>query len=366
MTKPEDVTRSSFLLFAAVAGCVHAAPQPVFVPPVCGSAPAPVQKAAAPTAPHASACFRHGRPKAIEVQKKEEAPFCAGIDGAELARVEARIRKDLVVHWKPSKLVIDFGCDVLAPDVRDVVLEDGSGHGGTLRIAHFVRGPSSVNVRLIASSHYYNAGTVISTARMGPADFDALVAHARVAVLARPHLIPLAQPPNTVLGGSASFSSNDFHLRLALTDDAGHVIDRSFTGYDSSMEQEAVVPMRIATERFEAAIDSLQFAPEAGPTDADKELFARRFLAAMKNDALTDWWVRERFVALAGALGTVDIVPALAQVAEEKGAGAADRNRPVALAAIATLTGWDPRKDDMGKVRAIDDAAALAAQECAP
>ena len=349
-----------------LAGCAHAPPppQPVFVPPVCAVAPAPREPER--PLPHASACFRNGRPKAVVLEKKEEFPFCAAIDAAELARVEARLRKEIVVYRKPSKLVVDFGCDALTSSVGEVVLEDGSGHGGTLRIVRFERTPSSVDVHMIASSHYFNAGTVISTARMGTADFDAMVVEARVAVLAKPHLIPLSVPSNGFgLGMSGSFSSNDFHLALALRDEEGHLVARHFTGYESSDAQEAILPMRMATERFEAALGSLAFTKEPAPTDDDKALFVRQFLAAM-NGEHPFWWITERYVALAAELGTIDVVPTLVRIAQKKGDASADRTRPVALAAIAALTGWDPRVDERGKPRDLDAAAAAAANECAP
>ena len=350
------------LSFAAVlVGCGHAAPpvQPVFVPPPCVNAPHENQLAR-PEPPHESACYRKARPKTIVLEKKEEFEYCTGIDGAEMARVEARIRKDFVVHRKPSKLVIDFGCDDLRSDVPEVVLEDGSGHGGTLRIVRFRRAGQHVDVKMIASSHYFVKGTEISNAQMGVTDFDAMVAQARVAVLAKPHLVPLALPAGAIHVAGGSHTSNDFHLGLRLSDDEDHAIDRHFTGYESSDAQGEILPMRIATERFEALLGTLAFTKEPAATDDDKDLFVRRFLAAMREKPF--WWITERFVALAGELGTIDIVPALVKIAQRKGEASADRTRPVALAAIAALTGWDPRKDAKDE----DEAAANALKECAP
>jgi hypothetical protein len=142
-------------------------------------------------------------------------------------------------------------------------------------------------------------------------------------------------------------------------DDEDHVIDRHFTGYDSSDAQGEILPMRLATERFETTIAALAFTKTVAPADDDKDLFVRRFLAAAREKPF--WWVNERFVALAGELGTIDIVPALVAIAQKKGEASADRTRPVALAAIATLTGWDPRKGVKGE----DEAAANALRECA-
>lgn len=294
------------------------------------------------------------------LEKKEDYEYCTGIDGAEMARVEARLRKDFVVHRKPSKLVIDFDCDAISVGAaREVVLEDGSGHGGSLRIVRFRRAAMHVDVKMIAYSHYFNKGTEISTAQMGVADFDSMVAQARVAVLAKPHLVPLALTPGAVHAIGGSHSSNDFHLGLRIADDEDHVIERHFTGYEGSDAQGEILPMRMATERLESTLASLAFTKEPAATDDDKDLFVRRFLAAMRDKPF--WWITERFVALAAELGTIDIVPSLVTIAQKKGDASADRARPVALAAIAALTGWDPREGAKDE----DEAASRALRECA-
>jgi len=341
-------------------GCGHApSNQAVFVPPPCVNV-AHEDKPALPPPLRESACFKKGRPKTIVLEKKEEYEYCTGIDGAEMARVEARIHKDFVVHRKPSKLVIDYDCDdIQIGAAREVVLEDGSGHGGSLRIIRFRRAAMHVDVKMIAYSHYFNKGTEISTSQMSVADFDAMVAQARVAVLAKPHLVPLAMTPGAVHAIGGSHTSNDFHLGLRIADDEDHTIERHFTGYEGSDAQGAILPMRMATERFETTVASLAFAKEPAVTDDDKDLFVRRFLAAMRDKPF--WWITERFTALAADLGTIDIVPALVKIAEKKGEASADRTRPVALAAIAALTGWDPRKDAKDE----DEAAANATRECA-
>jgi hypothetical protein len=215
---------------------------------------------------------------------------------------------------------------------------------------------------MIASSHYFKKSTEISNAQMSVKDFDAMVAQARVAVLAKPHLVALAQPPGSIHLGGGSFTSNDFHLGLRLTDDEGHVVDRHFSGYDSSDAQAAIPPMRMATERFESTLGTLSFTKQPNVTDDDRDLFVRRFLATMRGEK-PFWWITERFVALAVELGTVDIVPALVKIAQNKGEASADRTRPVALAAIAAITGWDPRKDAHDD---DDEAAARVLKECAP
>ncbi|MBK6515573.1 MAG: hypothetical protein IPG04_16045 [Polyangiaceae bacterium] len=61
---------------------------------------------------------------------------------------------------------------------------------------------------------------------------DQLLASSRVAMLARPHFVRLHDPKDAFGSMSASFSSNDFHLRLTLIDEAGRATDQGFTGYE--------------------------------------------------------------------------------------------------------------------------------------
>ena len=83
----------------------------------------------------------------------------------------------------------------------------------------------------------------------------------RVAMVARLHDVPLLAANGSIGGLSASFSSNDFHLRIRLEDAPGHALDRSFTGYDSSYDQESRLPMQLAADPVQGALAPVQFAP---------------------------------------------------------------------------------------------------------
>ena len=198
------------------------------------------------------------------------------------------------------------------------------------------------------------------------ADFEALIARTRVALVAKPHLVLLYNPKSLGISlGGISTSSHDFYLRLHLVGSTTHPIDRAFSGYDSSDAQDQTLPMRLATAPIDALLASLPLAPQPTITADDKALFSRRFLATM-SDAPKQywWWVEERFVALAPRFGTIDIVPLLAKIATWPSGSSSDRIRPVALEAIATITGWDPRVDEHGKTRSTEEAARIAVKEC--
>ena len=355
---------SAWILAVIVPMAACATPPPVAPLPRAPVTPvAPVTQAPVPV--HESTCWAKGRPQPIVATKKDDSTFCAPIDGAELSRVEAKVRKELVDYQKPSKLVVDFGCDLAWGPLKEVIFEDGSGHGGSLRLVRFHRSLSIVEVRVLGSSHYQNPGFAVDTAQMSAKDLDALVARSRVAMLARPHFIPLFTP-GAGLGLSGMSSSNDFHLRLRLVDERGRTTDRHFTGYDSSNTQEEVVPMRLAAEPFEKLLSTIKLTREPSVTEEDKAFFMERFLETMHGDAHAYWWIKERLVALSSTFGTIDAVPALVALTKQKGGGSVERTRDAAVTSIAAITGWDPRIDAQGRPRTIDQAVAAIAKECVP
>ncbi len=203
-------------------------------------------------------CWTKGRPsKTAPTRVLDAHPYCARLDMNEVARVEARVRKDFVVTEPPSKLVVDFGCEVAHGTVQEVFFEDGSGHGGTLRIVRFKR----------------DGGRIVS--------FDALIKSVRVPLLVRPHLVRMFDPNAKSLHvGGVSSSSRDFHLRLSFVDEEGRVTDRGFTGYESSTAQGDILPMNLATEPIQKLLAATSFTT-APATDEDRRMFTERFAVTL-------------------------------------------------------------------------------------
>jgi hypothetical protein len=279
-----------------------------------------------------------------------------------VARAEAQVRKRYDTSFAgPHKLVVDFGCDVAFPTVDEAVFEDGSGHGGTLRIVHMSRMGSTFAVRAYSLSHYYGPGLTLTAGTIPAPRLDALLARARVQMLARPHLIELQEDDGTGGSGGGSFSSNDFHLRLSLVDSAGRRTDRGFTGYESSDSQDERLPMEIASEPLITAIAALPMS-KAEITEEDRRFFSERFLLTMQG--APEWWVKERYIAMGAQLGTISTIPALVRVAAEARGATAERQRLLVFDAVQGITGWDPRKSDAGTVLSSDEAARALAVEC--
>ncbi|MBA3542339.1 MAG: hypothetical protein H0T79_22175 [Deltaproteobacteria bacterium] len=358
--------RSPALLVMFVSACttphVVCPTPPVVVrePPAPVVAPPPLADAR-PTS--GAQCWAKGRPTLAPPQPATDpAPSCNALDMGEHAKVEARVRKEFVVYEKPSKLVVDFGCDVASEQVREVVFEDGSGHGGSLRIVRFRREPDSVIVRMIDSAHYRDAHLGIRTATVDLAKFDALIASSRVALLARPHLIRLVDPKRGIGIGGGAGSSNDFHLALAIIDLEGKVTAGQFTGYSSSLGQERSLPLRLASAPIEQLLAATTFRDEVA-TDADRQMFMAQFTRTMRGDPY--WWVKERYVALAAELGTLAAVPTLVALLDAPAGASEDRTRAAAVDAIIALTGWNARLAPDGSTRSPEATIAAVRADCA-
>ena len=339
-----------------------ATPDVVVVAPLVPPAVLPaIPSTAATTEPRESPCWKNGRPKSKAIAETSTT-WCNPFDRAELARVEGQIRSQYVLYNKPAKLVVDFGCDVAGETIAEATLEDGSGHGGSLRLVRFQRtNDVTVRLRRVAWSHYFDVGLTIESGEIGTPDFDRLVSRSRVALLVRPHAIPL-KVTNGAIGFSMMSSSHDYHLRLRLEDAEALATDRSFTGYESSGAQEESLPLKLATDPWEAALQTVTWSKALAPTDDDRAFFTARFTETFAKKPY--WWIGERFVAMAAELGTVDLLPLLAKIANERGSASVDRTRAAALGAIAKISGWDPRVGPRGEPRSIDEAAATAASAC--
>lgn len=274
---------------------------------------------------------------------------------------ERVLRKRFESTWGVHKLVVDFGCDSVAEDVRDIDFEDGSGHGGSLRIFHFTREPGDTyDLRAIAYNDRYNPGIFYARTTIEAKKLDAALPAARVAMLAKMHDVSLYRGSSISLGASTSFSSNDFHLRVRIADSTGNFLDRGFTGYQSSYDQEARLPMELAAEPLQTALAKITFAKDV-PTQADRELFVRHFLVTF--DQKPSWWVGERLLEMAPVLGSADIVPAIVDWLVQ-GDKRDTRIREEAVAALAAITGLDLRKDEGNADRPLEEVIADYVREC--
>ncbi|HTR56520.1 MAG TPA: hypothetical protein VMJ10_37860 [Kofleriaceae bacterium] len=276
------------------------------------------------------------------------------------------IAKDFepVIHG--GKLRVDYGCDGLGEHVREIVVETGSGHGGSLSLW---RARRSAAGRYDVLGIAYRDSSTIRPAKHPPYELvtgtveltEADVARIRAAVTAAIGEDDPPPRPDSFPGMTSSFSSADFHISIRLVDDDGRAVERRFTGYGGNMDQQRYLGLRAAQPAL-APITSLASAPGA-PTADTRELFAERFVASVP--AFDDdfyWWVKERYVDLAWHFGTPAVIPGLLSrlhVTKPKDRSQVD-TRDHALAALAAITGWDARRE----TRSADDAAARYLAAC--
>lgn len=326
--------------------------------------PPPVAVVVDSPPPKASRCV-YPRVPAAPAPKATE-PSCNLLPEKAVIDVEKTLRTRFAPTSTTHKLVVDFGCDEVDDDVRTIEFEDGSGHGGSLRIFRLTALPGPTpryDVRAIAYASYYNAGFAFARTEIDGTNLVHALEKVRVAMVARLHDVMLLAANGSIGGLSASFSSNDFHLRIRLEDTMSRALDRSFTGYDSSYDQESRLPMQLASEPVLAAIAGVQFAPGV-PTAQDRELFQTHFARTFA--AVVPWWIAERMLEMAPTLGSNQLVPAIIswlKHSDPKGSGM-ERIRGKAVAALVAITGLDLRKDAEGADRPLEEVVREYVAEC--
>ncbi len=290
------------------------------------------------------------------------APPCHRPSATNALAVRAAITKRYLKKHERGKVEVAFGCDGLAPGIREIVIESGGGHGGTLALWRARRGAGpSYDVRGIV----YAGASMVRAARSPPFELASGRAavpdlgFVRAALSASVREVEPPPRPGTVHVGSFSTSSRDFHALVRLVDDDGRVLERRYTGYAGSSGQDVYLGLEAAL----GALDRITtIAPAGGtPTAGDRQLFAERFAAAVPHfDDAFAWWVMERYVDLARYLGSPATIPGLLT---RLTFATPDRSkvdaREGAVDALARITGWDARTG-----ATIEQAAARYLVEC--
>lgn len=258
----------------------------------------------------------------------------------------AAITKDFHATQDGGKARVVFPCDGLGKQIDEIILETGSGHGGSLSLFRARRNGASYDVRGIA----YRGASMMSKAANPPfervagsvtLDLERL----RAATTAEITEVFPPRKPDEFPGMSGTMSSRDFHIVIRLVDSDGRSVERSFTGYESSSDQSKFLGLSVAQQAL-SPITSLASTKAAIDAD-DRALFTDRFNAAVPHfDEPFRWWVMERYVDLARFLGTPKVIAGLLTRMTVPKPGDRSRTdaRRDALEALANITGWDARK----------------------
>ncbi len=282
--------------------------------------------------------------------------------------VPARVQNDLRANFQKgfsptvtgAKLAARFDCDPLGR-VSELVYEYGGGHGQDLALVRFRLKDGRVDALRISRPSFYVRNASAFEVERGDFDSGAWIAGLptiRGALLAK---LEEKAPPNAN-SGSGFFSSNNWHGLVKLSDEAGRVFERGFTGYSSSVEQLRSLPLSAAVAVLDPIVDKVAWRP--APVDEDvRSFFVERFLSAGPERAA--WWVKERLVILSPHTGTPALVPKLVELAQDtKNDASVERTREAAVDALAVLAGFDARNDARGKRLPVEEVAAAYARAC--
>jgi hypothetical protein len=283
------------------------------------------------------------------------------------AAIEKTITASIVKDYYPErggKPSVTFPCDGLGPKIFEIVVENGGGHGGGLGLWRAKRrADGKFDVRGIqyrGSSMIHKATAIPHEQASGVVALPDLD-KARAAMTAKITEVLPPKKDGETFGMSGSFSSRDFHVVLRLVDDEGRVVEKRYTGYQTSSDQDNYLGLEIAQAAL-APVWQLEPDPALAADDDDRAFFAASFAAAVPHfDDSSYWWVMERYVDLARFLGTRAVIGGL--LTRLTVSGKADRSkidaRTDALDALAKITGWDTRKG-----KSVDAAAKAYLDAC--
>src|SRR5687768_7147735 len=176
----------------------------------------------------------HAEPKPRCVVEKPPITKASSAKPAPCHKASATIAKEISASiakaFHPEqggKPAVTFPCDGLGPKIFEIVVENGSGHGGSLGLWRAKRrtdGKFDVRgIQYRGSSMTHQATAVPHAQASGVVDLPALD-KVRAAMTATVKEVLPPKQAGESFSRSGSFSSRDFHLVLRLVDDEGRVV----------------------------------------------------------------------------------------------------------------------------------------------
>jgi len=301
-------------------------------------------------------------PVAAAAAKKLKAPKCHKPAAKVQKVVRDAVVKDFHVTKTGGRADVSFPCDGLGPKIREITVEGGGGHGGSLNLWIAQRVGTDWDVHGLLYREGKTAKVLTATGKVALPDLEAV----RAGVSAKIKEVAPPPPKNGMYGISGSSSSRDFHILIRLVDDDGRVVEKQYTGYASSSDQNDYLGLEAALAALAPMTDLADKATEQpAPSDDDRAFFARQFNAAIprfEDDFY--WWVMERFVGMARVVGSPAVIDGLlTRLTLVKNDRSHTDARTDALEALAKITGWDARE---GGKKTDEQAAASYRAECRP
>ena len=279
---------------------------------------------------------------------------------------------ELTKRYRPrrpgSTLRIDHDCDGLGARIERLDWAFGAGHGFNLSLVRFERRGDDylawrLDYRELSSTSTLPPPPTVAVGRLPASEVERAIAGVRAALTSRLVEVEPQAPPGVILGLSGFSSSRDFHSAIELADGDRRKSYR-FTGYESSTHQDTYLPLLLAETHLRPLLERLALRDDP-IDDGDRVTFASFFAAEAPHfDDPFNWWVKERYVALAEPFGTPALVPLLVERLRPGSDRSTSDTRNDALDALAKLLGADPRLDPAGEPRPQDEVMADLRERC--
>lgn len=264
-----------------------------------------------------------------------------------------------------SSVSVGFACERLSKDVREIVVEEGSGHGWGITLTRLERqSDGSFAVRKFGFDGNFNANDPQTFETAEKLTVSLEKAHVDASVLlpllprVRASLLASIEDPNPL----RFHSSASFVAGVVLTDDRGATLERWSAAYEDGEAQGEYTSPRVAIQVIAKVL--AQTRREAVDlTDADRAFFGRRFRAAVARFKSRGFplWTRQAYTGMATWAGGPDIVRSLFTLADDE---IEERTRYLAVNALTSISRIDLRRDETQRERPLLEVEQRYRREC--
>lgn len=224
----------------------------------------------------------------------------------------------------------------------ELEIGDGYGHGFNLNWMRFkpdAGGVDVLSIKLDEGKEQYNSKwppdrfkVVITNSRLKPKEYSELLR--QLAIVNSAKLISKTR-------NFATLTSSNFWVYARLASEKGTLLDLQWAGYQGSSEEVDYAKPKATVALANAAIKGLDFKDHA-LTVEERSWASAKFTRDWKKikDLQFYWWVRERYIMLAGVVGDATAFPTIREILESD---PKERYVYYAINALTRLTGKDVR-----------------------
>ena len=341
-------------------GCVPGGPSEAMPAHPASETPAPANSNV--HQPSQKACWRGDLPQ--HPVSAPPAPTCVALS----ADVERVVSQDLTRAMQgfgaPIPVTVGFDCSPIAEPPLTAMGIEVTGHlGFAARAAGF--GVDRDGALVLRTIHTQDAGAngantpanvVVRRRRVEASQASRSLDRTRAALAANIQKKPPTPTKDGLTSEFSTLTNVRVSLEVYLNDARGHHAERSYSGPMGSFRAEERLPVALAWQAL------TEMAPGESAPQAVEDLDRELLYAVWKQTSERTWFAERALLQMATIAGSPPLIPLVVP--------ALDSDEPtvqaLAVAALASASGWDVRRDANGNERPLADVVNDYKRECSP